>query len=238
MTDQPEDDRMDHLLRSLSADYNQPPNTVPREAMWSAIQQARAETAGADTQKTKVFPLRRRHWIPVAAGLAATLLIGVAIGRYSSPSDTTPTGTASSATTAPAVGGTGLGAEARRSVDVAGTTADRPYEVATLQHLGRVEALLTSFRAEPAGARGDEQVAAWARELLLSTRLLLDSPAGSDAQRRRLLEDLELVLVQIVQLTPDKGREERSLIERSIEKDDMLTRLRSAIPAGAVLNAT
>jgi hypothetical protein len=40
----------------------------------------------------------------------------------------------------------------------------------------------------------------WARDLLTTTRLLLDSPAGADPARRELLETLELVLVQIARL--------------------------------------
>ncbi|HEV7391221.1 MAG TPA: hypothetical protein VGO08_06225 [Burkholderiales bacterium] len=79
----------------------------------------------------------------------------------------------------------------------------------------------------------DAQLASWARDLLSNTRLLLDSPVASDPQRRPLLEDLELVLVQIVQLSPGSTQQDRDLIEKTLQQDHVLTRLRTAIPAGA-----
>jgi len=60
----------------------------------------------------------------------------------------------------------------------------------------------------------DAQLGAWARQLLSNTRLLLDSPVANDPQRRPLLEDLELVLVQIVQLSPGSTSQDRDLIEK------------------------
>jgi hypothetical protein len=76
------------------------------------------------------------------------------------------------------------------------------------------------------------QFADWAKGLLSNTRLLLDSPAGDDPRRAKLLQDLELVLAQIVQLEPNARAEERQLIEGSIEQGHVMTRLRTAIPAG------
>jgi hypothetical protein len=74
-------------------------------------------------------------------------------------------------------------------------------------------------------------MSAWARDLLSNTRLLLDSPAAVDPERRRLLEDLELVLVQIVQLAP-ANTADRAMIDRALEHDHVMTRLRTAVPAG------
>jgi hypothetical protein len=73
----------------------------------------------------------------------------------------------------------------------------------------------------------------WARDLLATTRLLLDSPAGADAQRRGLLEALELVLVQIARLPRADTPGERALIDRAIRRGDLMARLRTAVPAGA-----
>jgi hypothetical protein len=107
------------------------------------------------------------------------------------------------------------------------------YQLATMQHLSDAEALLTSFRARsPADQQMDVQLVSWARQLLSNTRLLLDSPVASDPQRRMLLEDLELVLVQIVQLSPASTPQDRELIEKTIQHDHVMTRLRTAIPAG------
>ena len=68
---------------------------------------------------------------------------------------------------------------------------------------------------------------------LSNTRLLLDSPVANDPQRRPLLEDLELVLVQIVQLSPGSTPQDRDLIEKTLQHDHVMTRLRTAIPAGS-----
>jgi hypothetical protein len=107
------------------------------------------------------------------------------------------------------------------------------YQLATMQHLTEAEALLTSFRARsPADQQMDAQLGTWARQLLSNTRLLLDSPVANDPQRRPLLEDLELVLVQIVQLSPGSTPQDRELIEKTLQHDHVMTRLRTAIPAG------
>jgi hypothetical protein len=114
------------------------------------------------------------------------------------------------------------------------TSTTSAYQIAAMHHLSDAEALLTSFRTRSAADQQmDAQLAAWARDLLSNTRLLLDSPVASDPQRRPLLEDLELVLVQIVQLSPGSTQQDRELIEKTLQQDHVLTRLRTAIPAGA-----
>lgn len=130
-------------------------------------------------------------------------------------------------------------APGEREVAARGTTraGNASYGFATVRHLTQVEALLTSFDRDASGrtastARSDAQVSAWARELLTNTRLLLDSPAADDPLRARLLEDLELVLVQIVQLGPGTAVDDRASIERTMSRGHVMTRLRTAIPAG------
>ena len=119
------------------------------------------------------------------------------------------------------------------------TVADAPapaapltgYEVKAAEHFTTAEMLLTSFQA----TRDAETAAAvrdWARNLLSSTRLLLDSPAATDQARRRLLEDLERILVQIMQLAPDAPASDREYLERTITRGEVLTRIRTSIPAG------
>jgi hypothetical protein len=108
------------------------------------------------------------------------------------------------------------------------------YQLTTVRHLSDAEALLTSFRTRnSADHQMDAQLAKWARDLLTNTRLLLDSPVANDPQRRPLLEDLELVLVQIVQLSPGSTQQDHELIEKTLQQEHVLTRLRTAIPAGA-----
>ncbi len=106
------------------------------------------------------------------------------------------------------------------------------YQLATEQHLQDAEALLTSFSLESRDERMNSQFAGWAKGLLSNTRLLLDSPAGDDPRRAKLLQDLELVLAQIVQLSPDAPVAERELVQGSIQNGMVMTRLRTAIPAG------
>jgi len=108
------------------------------------------------------------------------------------------------------------------------------YQLTTVRHLSEAEALLTSFRARSTtDQQMDAQLGSWARDLLSNTRLLLDSPLANDPQRRPLLEDLELVLVQIVQLSPGSTPQDRELIEKTLQHDHVMTRLRTAIPAGS-----
>src|SRR5688572_10385035 len=68
------DDRFDDQLREAARDYNDPPPT-PRDAMWARIEAARAESRA-------VIPLHRRlpKWGVWSMGLAAMLVIGIAIG--------------------------------------------------------------------------------------------------------------------------------------------------------------
>ena len=106
------------------------------------------------------------------------------------------------------------------------------YQVATLRHLADAEALLTSFALESKDQRMDRNFADWAKGLLSNTRLLLDSPAGDDPRRAKLLQDLEMVLAQIVQLSPNAAATDRELIQGSIQNGQVITRLRTAIPAG------
>lgn len=111
------------------------------------------------------------------------------------------------------------------------------YRAAARQTLVQAEALLTAYRAGDDPGRDREsirQAGRWARDVLTSTRLLLDSPAANDPQFRALFTDLELVLAQIVQLSgAPLQADERDLIERSMRERDLLPRLRSVLPAGA-----
>ena len=107
-------------------------------------------------------------------------------------------------------------------------------QIAAVRHLSEAEALLTSFRTRSTtDQQMDARLGSWARDLLSNTRLLLDSPVANDPQRRPLLEDLELVLVQIVQLSPGSTPQDRELIEKTLQQDHVMTRLRTAIPAGS-----
>jgi hypothetical protein len=202
----------EEFLEREARAYNAPPERVPRDAMWTAIQSARsAARAAAERGGTQpgTGAIRRRRVLYSWIGMAATLVIGIAIGNFARGRHEVP--------------------GALPPATVATDTASTMYQVATSEHLARAEALLTVFGTSPNDAALDEQLASWARDVLSNTRLLLDSPAARDPSRRRLLEDLERVLVEIVQRSPTAGAaEERSHIERSMERTQVLPRLRSA----------
>jgi hypothetical protein len=112
------------------------------------------------------------------------------------------------------------------------------YDLAAVQYLGRAEVLLTDFRADARAGRMDTQFASQARDLLTTTRLLLDSPAGRDARLKPLLEDLELVLAQIVSLPTTRDAQDVELINQGIDQRSVLTRLRTVQPGAAVPSHT
>ncbi|HEX2091866.1 MAG TPA: hypothetical protein VHG28_05655 [Longimicrobiaceae bacterium] len=204
------ENRFQEFLREAAREYNPPPPT-PREEIWARIERTRARD---ELQRRRALRSLKRIWWGV--GIAAVLLIGIAIGRTLRPGGS-----------APAVAG-------------GAATQSLPYRVAATQHLGQAEILLTSLRSEAAAGSVDEQTVRWAQDLLTTTRLLLDSRAAQDPQLRVLLQDLELVLAQIVQLpagtAPEEvAEQELELVTEAIEKGDVLPRLRSAIPAGAPL---
>ena len=120
-----------------------------------------------------------------------------------------------------------------RSDRVATSIADAPtqaVDAATARYLGQAAALLVALPAETSGDRTDERFLTRANELLLTTRLLLDSPAASEHGLHNLLEDLELVLVQVVRLQHERGRRtELELIQQALDQRDVLPRLRTAV---------
>ncbi len=107
------------------------------------------------------------------------------------------------------------------------------YDVLAAQHLSAAEALLVSFRASEDTSM-DAIMRRWARDLLSTTRLLADSPAGQDPVRRRLFNDLELILVQLSHLPTHDATLDRELIDQAISRRQVITRIRTSIPPGFV----
>jgi hypothetical protein len=224
------DDRFDDLLRDSAGDYNDPPET-PREELWQRIVAAREaekavskeRTEDADGDRSGILPFRRLNHVRLgrpltwAAGIAAVLALGVGLGRMSVKQP------ASVAISAPVPSSS---APAPRATGAA-------YRVATTEHLSQSEAFLTLFRTSVRGKEGNERLAsATARQLLATNRLLLDSPAAADARTRLLLQDLELVLAEIAQLSPQPRSQDLQMITEGLEQGGVLSRLRTAVPAG------
>jgi len=208
MNDDMNTDQFETKLREAARDYHRPPET-PRQEMWAAIE--------AERRRRRATPhvvVLRPAW-RWGIGMAAVLVLGIAIGRFVRPSG-------SHVPTTPAPVATG------RSGD------DIAYQVAAAQYLSRTETLLAGFRADArTGERLDPQFGAQARELLSSTRLLLDSPAGRNPRLKPLLEDLEVVLAQIVFLPASRDTTDVELINQGIDQRSVLTRLRTAMPAAS-----
>jgi hypothetical protein len=222
------DDKFEEFLQNEARSYNAPPATVPRDEMFAAIAAARRAAAAAPARRSR---LPRYAWL----GMAAALVIGVTIGKYVLTGRDTAAGSVQTVrpdAAGPVASGNGNAASSRTD-----TSGRASYANAANAELARAEALLTAYGASSSAGMGnagmDRQLSAWARDILSNTRLLLDSPAAADPERRRLLQDLELVLVQMVQRSPSAGAaEERSHIDRSLERTQVLPRLRSALPAG------
>jgi hypothetical protein len=102
-----------------------------------------------------------------------------------------------------------------------------------LRHIAGSEAMITAFRASARSGEMDAQLADWSRDLLSTTRLLEASPVAKDPTMRRLLEDLDLVIAQIARYVARGtiNTEELDLIEESINKRGVVTKLRSSLPA-------
>jgi hypothetical protein len=197
------DDRFELLLREAARDYHRPPET-PREELWARIEAERRQRRAAP-RGVGLRPAWR--W---GLGMAAVLLLGIAIGRWIRPAQQT----------------------AALAPSAAGARSDLGYRLAAAQYLTRTETLLTGFRADARAGQLDSQFVAQARDLLSSTRLLLDSPAGRDARLKSLLEDLELVLAQIALLPAVRHSADVELITQGMDQSSVLTRLRTANPAG------
>jgi hypothetical protein len=107
------------------------------------------------------------------------------------------------------------------------------YHLVVLQHLVGSEAMITAFRTAAHRGEMDAQLASWSRELLSTTRLLEASAATQDPTMKRLLEDLDLVIAQIVQYVTHgtNNSEDLDLIEQSITTRGVITKLRGTVSA-------
>jgi hypothetical protein len=205
-----EEDRFDEVVRGLPRSFKVPPEP-PLDEMWSVIEDAHFNAAPMAARRGITS---RLPWLAVAA----TLLVGIGIGYYLLP------------------GKDDTGLNSAQSVAAAGqattgdtTTVAEAYRDQTSQYLGQAAALLISLPAEGAADRSDARFAGKAADLLVTTRLLMDSPAAQDPKLRGLLEDLELVLVQIARLRVERNRSDLDLIHQTVEQGDVISRLNSVV---------
>lgn len=207
---------LDPRLREKLMDYNRPPET-PRERMWEAIQARRqrdGRAASRGSARIRSQTLRRMAW-PIAA--AALLLLGIGLGRMtkdSDPADINPI--VESLVEAP-----------RPRTDL--------YDLAAERYLGRAEILLTRYLGSERNGEDLDHFQIWAAQLMVETRLLLDSPAGADADTRRLLQDLELVLARLTRLE-GQGNGDRRILDESLDTGTLMMRLKTRKPAASLPN--
>ena len=223
------DDRFDDQLREAAHDYNAPPET-PRDQMWEKIVAARTagqadrgkdgrdETIHSLTDRPVRAPVRpsARPTVRILRwpiGIAALLALGIGLGRMTAPTPDSP---------APV---TVVTEAAPRERGVA-------YQLAATEHLSQSETFLTLFRASVRQGGNEQLASSTARQLLATNRLLLDSPAATDNRTRILLQDLELVLAQIAQLSGRPSSPDLDFITNGLDDSGVMSRLRTAVPSG------
>ena len=209
-----EDDRFEELMRDAAHTYRKPPQ-AHFDDMWARIEAAHFDSVSPGRTEGGSVAGRRQFAVPRWIAIAATLVIGVGIGRASMLMNRTPAAPAAVVKVA---------SNTRRAIP-----ANTEYETETSKYLGQTAALLIALPSEAHPGRADDQFALRANELLSRTRLLMDSPAANDPQMRTLLEDLELVLAQVVRLQSNHNRTELDLINRALEQRDVIPRLRTAV---------
>lgn len=113
-----------------------------------------------------------------------------------------------------------------------GGRVEPELDYATAWHLGRAATLLTAFRTDRRTPASRQDLARWARGLLVETRMFLglSSESGLPVEHA-LLEDLELVLIQIAGMGPGAPDFEWDLARESMERRGTLVRLRAASAA-------
>lgn len=213
--------------------YNPPPE-VPREAMWAQIEDQlpkpsesddvvslAAHRASKDSNGAVRIPnyWRRNTLIAAAAGLV--LWVGFGLGRATTPE---------AGPTAPIPQVAEVTAPARaNNDDVARFAATR--------HLAATRTLLTTVGSNVESGSLDPNVASLATLLLTQTRLMLDSPAGREAEMTLLLEDLELILIQVVHASnagagsdTDVSRMELQQLTQGLQDNDVLPRIQQLLP--------
>lgn len=186
---------------------------IPRETMWEEIQRARGAAGHTEPPTPRIG---RRPAFPrlLGYGLAAAAVLALAFGV---------------AQFAPRAGSGAPDPEqpgAAQGPGLASPASNGAYARSAADHFRNAETLLALFRTEAADVA--PETGPWARTLLGTTRLLMDSPAGADPQTAEALADLELVLAQLALMGPETVASERRWIEESLQDRQLMMKLRDA----------
>jgi hypothetical protein len=200
--------RLDELLDDAARTYHVPPEP-PLDAIWSRVE---AE-AFAPVTARRSGP----GWRVLTAAIAASLVLGVAMGRYSTRAERAAAIAAVNASTV------------TPAANPAAQAAAAPYQRATEEFLGSTALLLAALPRDGSGGQMPTLLPDQAAELLTTTRLLLDSPVSANPRMKALLQDLELVLAQVARLQPRRENVTLTLISQTLEERELVPRIRSAV---------
>ena len=201
------DHRLNELLDDAARTYRVPPEP-DLSAMWAEVEK---QAFDGQSRRHGAWP-RTPSWRLFTMAIAASLVVGVGLGRMAMKAGAG----------APSV------AVVSDSVTPSPNSFPAGYDRTATELLGQTVMLLAMLPAQ--SSRGaDVRFASQATQLLTTTRLLLDSPAASDARFKDLLQDLELILAQIARLKSGRGTEELQLITDAVETRDVVPRIHSAV---------
>ncbi|MBI2072205.1 MAG: hypothetical protein HYT81_04050 [Gemmatimonadetes bacterium] len=203
-------DKFEDFVRRAAREYHRPPE-APREQLWARIVAERL----ARRHERQLRQRRQVHWWGWAAAAAAVLAVGIGIGRAIGPR--------------PAPRPSGM--QMAEAPPGAGEQVPAAFEIAALDHLRHVETFLMVFQSAARAGSAAPETSGLARDLLMNTRLLMDSPAGRDPRMAALLDDIEVMLAQIASYADRPEPSELQLIAQGIEQRGLLSKLRTAVPA-------
>ena len=266
MTEDRDDDRIDELLAFGARDYNVPGAVPREEMWARIRESRDARViAGAPKHRGRLW-IWPSVGVAAALLLAAGISIGRRSATIQLPAATpsvqAPTVAAgvkaapTDSTSAPDTIVTQLREETRRTDrqarQLASTAGRGPqhamrgssavtrdnlaYHLVLLRHLAGSEAMITAFRSSAQRGEVDAQIAGWSRELLNTTRTLESTQVVDDPVMKRLLEDLDLVITEIVQYTAhgSVNAEDLDIIEQSINSRGVIAKLRNTLPGRTI----
>jgi len=157
------------------------------------------------------------RWIRPLLPLAAMLVLGFGIGQLAPRLIGKGAESAATQVAESPEGGIPVRSVSSQEVPFVGVATD---------YLERVTALLVTLAAQTRDGKSLEYSATQARDLLATTRLLMDAPQRLDPHLQGLLEDLELVLAQIARLPAKPDAPDVYLIDQALDQRDVIPRLR------------
>ena len=198
------EEELNELMRRAGPGYG-PSREPSYDTMWKGIE---ARAFGPRTH-----PRARRSW-PRLLALAATLVIGVGLGWAGARvSGGAP------ATAVPDDGPGGPVTHASAAVEPS------PFVGVARDYFQQTTGLVVALAGDLRTGHVLPGTIARARDLLSTTRLLLDGSLPDPVQRD-LLEDLELVLAQVVRLPETRQpATDAELIVQAMDQRDVLSRL-------------